>query len=114
MGPGFESLKVYQWPVGQAVKTPASHAGNGSSILPRVTIFPLDKSVKMEYNPKAIRSSNAFDIKDGQSHPYEFVLIVVWVHLFPSRTQKLSTRTLTIVAGRLAVKISNANTKIPP
>ncbi len=25
------------WPVGQAVKTPASHAGNGSSILPRVT-----------------------------------------------------------------------------
>ena len=37
MGPGFESLKVHQWPVGQAVKTPASHAGNGSSILPRVT-----------------------------------------------------------------------------
>ena len=26
-----------EWPVGQAVKTPASHAGNGSSILPRVT-----------------------------------------------------------------------------
>jgi hypothetical protein len=25
------------WPVGQAVKTPASHADNGSSILPRVT-----------------------------------------------------------------------------
>ena len=25
------------WPVGQAVKTPASHAGIGSSILPRVT-----------------------------------------------------------------------------
>ena len=29
------------WPVGQAVKTPASHAGIGSSILPRVTIFLL-------------------------------------------------------------------------
>ena len=29
------------WPVGQAVKTPASHAGNGGSIPPRVTIlFP--------------------------------------------------------------------------
>ncbi len=27
------------WPVGQAVKTAASHAANGSSILPRVTIF---------------------------------------------------------------------------
>ena len=26
------------WPVGQAVKTAASHAANGSSILPRVTI----------------------------------------------------------------------------
>jgi len=38
------------------------------------------------------------------------VLIVMWVHLFPSRTQKLSTCTPTIVAGRLAVKIGNANT----
>ena len=54
MGPGFESLKVYQiyvkriglvlfflcitiWLVGQAVKTPASHAGDGGSIPPRVT-----------------------------------------------------------------------------
>ena len=35
----------------------------------------------------------------------------MWVHLFPSRTQKLSTCTPTIVAGRLAVKIGNANTK---
>ena len=25
------------WPVGQAVKTPPSHGGDGSSILPRVT-----------------------------------------------------------------------------
>ena len=40
MGPGFESPMVHQffWPVGQAVKTPASHAGNTSSILVRVTI----------------------------------------------------------------------------
>ena len=30
--------KCDMWPVGQAVKTPASHADNGSSILPRVTI----------------------------------------------------------------------------
>ncbi|SBV93701.1 hypothetical protein KL86CLO1_10415 [uncultured Eubacteriales bacterium] len=27
------------WPVGQAAKTAASHAANGSSILPRVTIL---------------------------------------------------------------------------
>jgi len=29
----------------------------------------------------------------------KFVLIVMWVHLFPSRTQKLSTCTLTILGG---------------
>ena len=29
------------WPVGQAVKTPASHAGNTSSILVRVTTYKL-------------------------------------------------------------------------
>ena len=59
MGPGFESPKAHQslkygraskrekreWPVGQAVKTPASHAGNGSSILPRVT----KPQIKIEY-----------------------------------------------------------------
>ena len=33
------------------------------------------------------------------------------VHLFPSRTQKLSSSALTILGGRLPGKISNANTK---
>ena len=33
-----EIVKDQMWPVGQAVKTAASHAANGSSILPRVTI----------------------------------------------------------------------------
>ena len=28
MGPGFESLKVHQWPIGQVVKAAASHAVN--------------------------------------------------------------------------------------
>ena len=37
------------------------------------------------------------------------MLIGVRVHLFPSRTQKLSSFPPTIVAGRLAVKIGNAN-----
>ena len=49
--------------------------------------------------------------KGNTSSVIEFVLIVMWVHLFPSRTQKLSTCTPTIVAGRLAVKIGNANIK---
>ena len=31
------ALFLFLWPVGQAVKTAASHAANGSSILPRVT-----------------------------------------------------------------------------
>ena len=30
--------KSHIWLVGQAVKTPASHAGNGGSIPPRVTL----------------------------------------------------------------------------
>jgi len=51
--------------------------------------------------------------KMGNTHPKKFVLIAMWVHLFPSRTQKLSTFAPTIVAGRLAVKIGNANTKPP-
>ena len=39
MGPGFESPMVHQKRlVGQAVKTPPSHGGIGSSILPRVTM----------------------------------------------------------------------------
>ena len=37
------------------------------------------------------------------------VLIGLWVHLFPSRTQKLSINPPTILAGRLAGKIGNAN-----
>ena len=37
MGPGFESLKAHQWPVGQVVKTEASHAFNIGSNPVRVT-----------------------------------------------------------------------------
>ena len=42
----------------------------------------------------------------------QLVLIVLRVHLFPSRTQKLSSGSSTIVCGRLHVKIDNANTKL--
>ena len=53
-------------------------------------------------------------IKDGlNAHPHEFVLIAMWVHLFPSRTQKLSTSAPTILGGRLPGKIGNANI-LPP
>ena len=50
----------------------------------------------------------------AKSHPYELVLIAMRVHLFPSRTQKLSSFALTILGGRLPGKISNANTKPRP
>ena len=36
-------------------------------------------------------------------------MIAMWVHLFPSRTQKLSTSAPTILGGRLPGKIGNAN-----
>ena len=39
MGPGFESLKVHQWPIGQVVKTAASHAVNIGSNPVWVTTF---------------------------------------------------------------------------
>ena len=40
---------------------------------------------------------------------FELVLIAMRVHLFPSRTQKLSSSAPTILAGWLAGKIGNAN-----
>ena len=46
--PGFESLKVYQWPVGQAVKTAASHAANMGSSPVRVTTFWLTRREKFD------------------------------------------------------------------
>ena len=43
---------MWKWPVGQAAKTTASHAVNGSSILPRVTNFFLDIIPSRCYNNK--------------------------------------------------------------
>ena len=47
----------------------------------------------------------------GEQSPKKLVLIGVWVHLFPSRTQKLSTPSPTILCGWLHGKIGNANTE---
>ena len=51
MGPGFESLKLHQRPIGQVVKTAASHAVNIGSNPVWVTSY---------------LSSESFDIKDDQ------------------------------------------------
>ena len=72
--------------------------GNSSFLLENGREFHVDNVKKGCYNARAL-DAKAFDICDGENHPAEFVLIVMWVHLFPSRTQKLSTCTPTIVAG---------------
>ena len=118
MGPGVESLKGHQWPIGQVVKTAASHAVNIGSNPVWVTKIPSKKGLTNTGNGvrimKLLEAIRLLTYKRWAiAHPYEFVLIVKWVHLFPSRTQKLSTCTPTIVAGQLAVKIGNANTKPP-
>ena len=53
--PEFRQRKLMKierrtWPVGQVVKTEASHAFNIGSNPVRVTTFSLDSSVTMEYN----------------------------------------------------------------
>ena len=58
-----------------------------------------------------IRGKTALYRKCTNTSAHEFVLIAMRVHLFPSRTQKLSSFAPTIVAGWLAVKIGNANTR---
>ena len=60
---------------------------------------------------KALISLGCLTYKRWLKPSIEFVLIVMRVHLFPSRTQKLSSCTPTILGGRLPGKIGNANTK---
>ncbi len=141
---------MHQWPIGQVVKTAASHAVNIGSNPVWVTSsssviqcsktrkrvfspvsqfiasarkrfagllrggykFSLDIENQQCYNSFAVRSRSAFDYKRWvQTHPYELVLIAMRVHLFPCRTQKLSSSAPTILGGRLPGKIGNANTK---
>ena len=57
--------------------------------------------------------SESFWHSDGEEPSKKLVLIAMRVHLFPSRTQKLSSSAPTILAGRLAGKIGNANIQTP-
>ena len=70
MGPRFESVKVHQWPIGQVVKTAASHAVNIGSNPVWVTNFFLvfsikniDKAKLRCYNPFTVTSRKAFNYK---------------------------------------------------
>ena len=113
MGPGFESLKVHQpwkrWrlvegrresrPVGQEVKTPASHAGNMGSIPIRVTTSKRKK--KTWVGKKDNQGSKA------QKAYYTSVPVpmTVRIHPFPSRTRKLSSSVPTILGPQGPGKI---------
>ena len=95
------------WPVGQVVKTAASHAVNIGSNPVRVTIpkkrcffgnRKLDNWIKVCYCMKAVAIQ-------------QLVLIRARVHPFPSRTRKLSSLLPTILGWRRPGKIGSANTK---
>ena len=60
IGRGFKSNFRYQRPVGQAAKTPPSHGGNGSSILPRVT---------MQQRPLILSTVFVFLLCEGRQRP---------------------------------------------
>ena len=93
------------WPVGQVVKTAASHAVNIGSNPVRVTIpkkrcffgnRKLDNLIKVCYCVKAVAIQ-------------QLVLIRARVHPFPSRTRKLSSLLPTILGWRRPGKIGSAN-----
>ena len=95
------------WPVGQVVKTAASHAVNIGSNPVRVTIpkkrcffgnRKLDNWIKVCYCRDAVAIQ-------------QLVLIRARVHPFPSRTRKLSSLLPTILGWRRPGKIGSANTK---
>ena len=105
-------------PVGQAVKTAASHAANMGSIPVRVTNFkiPLDiprKSVIILTVEKAVRREkcDVFFAYFLFKRKVQLVLIRARVHPFPFRTRKLSSLLPKILVWRRTGKIGSAYTK---
>ena len=72
----------------------------GGYFFAEILEIALDNAIVKCYNLKAVRAGYRFDINDGVNPIHtELVLIAMWVHLFPSRTQKLSTFAPTILGG---------------
>ena len=72
----------------------------GGYFFVKVFRITLDKKLDRCYNLKAVRADYRFDINDGVNPIHtELVLIAMRVHLFPSRTQKLSSFAPTILGG---------------
>ena len=57
------------WPVGQVVKTAASHAANGSSTLPRVTIFPWRVCIQSSFQHMLLTYIVGVDWSEGPPVP---------------------------------------------
>ena len=73
---------------------------SGGYFFVKVFRITLDKKLDRCYNLKAVRADYRFDINDGVNPIHtELVLIAMRVHLFPSRTQKLSSFAPTILGG---------------
>ena len=85
MGPGFESLMVHQWPVGQEAKTPPSHGGIMGSIPVRVTIW-FQEALLLKYIAEPVFMATRF-------------------HPFPFRTRKLSSFASKILGWKRPGKI---------
>ena len=70
MGPGFESLRVYQgWPIGQVVKTAASHAVNIGSNPVWVSKNNAGQTVIGVLRFVRIEARQSFDIKRRAENP---------------------------------------------
>ena len=78
------------WPVGQAVKTAASHAVNVGSNPARVT----SRKARQRKLPRNIEEAEV------EAKASKLVLITVRVHPFPSRTRKLSSLVPTILGWK--------------
>ena len=69
MGPRFESVKVHQWPIGQVVKTAASHAVNiGSNpvwVTKILSIFLLTEKIVGDIIWLLLEAIRLLTIKDG-------------------------------------------------
>ena len=67
MGPRFESVKVHQWPVGQVVKTAASHAVNIGSNPVRVTSSKLPKGTNPRLAARLLSRGGNFSLSPIES-----------------------------------------------
>ncbi len=105
------------WLVGQAAKTPASHAGNAGSIPARVTTlsFITYSSIAQSVEHSAVNRVVVGSSPTGgakNTHYQQLVLMTQGVHPFPFRTRKLRPVVPKILGWRRPGKIGRCQHKI--